>query len=176
MQGTFYGHQQDQDSHAACSYSENRAGTMNLTWTTGAAVSLAMNSDMFNGSKACGMCVMYRGGPLSPNLSQCRPGAESMLCLQVYHGKKPCLLSLGHSGLLICSCGCFLRTAGTGWSTAWAVPICRSEHIGSHDAYVHNALVCDTSSAVSALHEASCCVRASNIGTAILQGWAGALA
>ena len=64
MQGTFYGHQQDQDSHAACSYSENRAGTMNLTWTTGAAVSLAMNSDQFNGSKACGMCVMYRGGPL----------------------------------------------------------------------------------------------------------------
>ena len=65
MQGTFYGHQQDQDSHAACSYSENRAGTMNLTWTTGAALSLAINSDMYNGSKACGMCVMYRGGPLS---------------------------------------------------------------------------------------------------------------
>ena len=83
MQGTFYGHQQDQDSHAACSYSENRAGTMNLTWTTGAAVSLAMNSNQFNGSKACGMCVMYRGGPLPHGFSWCRLDAESMPCLWV---------------------------------------------------------------------------------------------
>ena len=93
MQGTFYGHQQDQDSHAACSYSENRAGTMNLTWTTGAALSLAINSDMFNGSKACGMCVMYRGGRYSPRLSRCQPGAENMPRLPVEAGKKPCTMS-----------------------------------------------------------------------------------
>lgn len=39
---------------------------MNLTWTTGAAVSLALNGDQFSGSKGCGLCVMYRGTQLPP--------------------------------------------------------------------------------------------------------------
>ena len=42
-------------------YSENAAHSMNMSWTLGAALSLAINKDMFNGSKACGTCVMYRG-------------------------------------------------------------------------------------------------------------------
>jgi hypothetical protein len=34
---------------------------MNMSWTLGAALSLAINKDMFDGSKACGTCIMYRG-------------------------------------------------------------------------------------------------------------------
>ena len=61
MQGTFYGQQQAQDGSASCSFNENRANTMNLTWTTGAAVSLAINNDQYAEGKSCGLCVMYRG-------------------------------------------------------------------------------------------------------------------
>ena len=61
MQATFYGQKQDQDNRSACSYSENAAHSMNMSWTLGAALSLAINKDMFDGSKACGTCVMYRG-------------------------------------------------------------------------------------------------------------------
>jgi hypothetical protein len=62
LQGTFYGQQQDQDGRGACSFGDTLGvNTDDLAWTTGAAVSLAINSDQFDGSKACGMCVMYRG-------------------------------------------------------------------------------------------------------------------
>ncbi len=61
MQGTFYGQQQAQDGMASCSFNENRANTMNLSWTTGAAVSLAINNDQYAEGKSCGLCVMYRG-------------------------------------------------------------------------------------------------------------------
>ena len=61
LQGTFYGQQQAQDGQGACSFNENRANTMNLSWTTGAAVSLAINNDQYAEGKACGLCVMYRG-------------------------------------------------------------------------------------------------------------------
>lgn len=61
MQGTFYGQQQAQDGSASCSFNENRANTMNLSWTTGAAVSLAINNDQYAEGKSCGLCVMYRG-------------------------------------------------------------------------------------------------------------------
>jgi hypothetical protein len=66
-QGTFYGQQQGQDARAACSFSENYAGTMNYTWTQGAAISLAMNKAQFDDGKACGLCVMYRGAVCSAN-------------------------------------------------------------------------------------------------------------
>ena len=60
-QATFYGQKQDQDYRGACSYSEDAARSMNMSWTLGAALSLAINKDMFDSSKACGTCVMYRG-------------------------------------------------------------------------------------------------------------------
>ncbi|KAK9902216.1 hypothetical protein WJX75_007899 [Coccomyxa subellipsoidea] len=59
--GTFYGHQQDQDAQGACSLSENYANAMHLPWAAGAAVSLALNRDQFDDSRACGLCIMYRG-------------------------------------------------------------------------------------------------------------------
>ena len=34
---------------------------MNMSWTFGAALSLAINKDMFDSSKACGTCIMYKG-------------------------------------------------------------------------------------------------------------------
>lgn len=59
MQGTFYG--AGQDSQGTCSFSANFANTNDLAWTTGAALTLALNDAQFDNSAACGLCVMYRG-------------------------------------------------------------------------------------------------------------------
>ena len=81
MQGTFYGQQQAQDGSASCSFNENRANTMNLGWTTGAAVSLAINNDQYAEGKSCGLCVMYRGR-LCPLLASNRLSKLSLLLLR----------------------------------------------------------------------------------------------
>jgi len=58
-QGTFYG--LGQDSQGTCSFSQNFANTNDLPWSTGTALTLALNNDQFANSAGCGMCVMYRG-------------------------------------------------------------------------------------------------------------------
>lgn len=59
VQGTFYG--AGQDNQGTCSFSQNFANTNNLPWTTGAALTLALNDAQFDNSAGCGLCVMYRG-------------------------------------------------------------------------------------------------------------------
>ena len=165
MQGTFYGHQQDQDSHAACSYSENRAGTMNLTWTTGAAVSLAMNSDQFNGSKACGMCVMYRGGPLPTtshsaglvpracHLSRWNDARSHAHCHKgIRFSDRPTWLLFENSRLGTALC-----------YTLCIVSLCRIGRAVSCDARAGNSLVCTLHQRHLRYTGASCSVWASDM-------------
>ena len=49
------------DSAGTCSYGANFADTVNLDWSTGTELTVAMNDDQFDGGLACGLCVMFRG-------------------------------------------------------------------------------------------------------------------
>ena len=62
-QQTYYGQDPDQDHQGACSLSENAADFAGLPWTRGVHVTVALNRPQLDGSRGCGMCIMFRAQP-----------------------------------------------------------------------------------------------------------------
>lgn len=59
VQATYYG--KGGDKQGACGYGASKANSMDLPWSTGMTMTVAINDFQFASSLSCGMCVKFRG-------------------------------------------------------------------------------------------------------------------
>ena len=59
LQGTFYG--KGQDDQGACGFSSSAANSLNLPWTSGTTLTVAIDDFQYADGLSCGMCLKFRG-------------------------------------------------------------------------------------------------------------------
>ena len=59
LQGTYYG--LGSDNQGACGYGPSAANSTSMPWSTGTALTVAINDDQYSGGITCGICIKFRG-------------------------------------------------------------------------------------------------------------------